>query len=145
MLGGAIPVKPCSAQYCDTCDCPGFVRRCSSAACDRKFAEQEKRKDLKKAIAAASAAVATQVPTLSWDFQPLSFDQYAAPGANNLEFLEKLAIQIAERAYCSPGAALRRLFRAISYSIWSDQALAVLARQPLTFVYPSPSKPSSIV
>jgi hypothetical protein len=109
-----------------------------------KFAEQEKRKDLKKAIAAASAAVATQVPTLS-DFQPLSFDQYAAPGANTLEFLEKLSIRIAEHAYCSPGAALRRLFRAISYSIWSDQALAVLARQPSAFVYPSPSKPSSIV
>jgi hypothetical protein len=46
------------------------------------FAEQEKRNDLKKAIATAAAAVATQVPTLSWDFQPLSFDQYAAPGAN---------------------------------------------------------------
>jgi hypothetical protein len=107
------------------------------------FAEQEKRNDLKKAIAAASAAAATQVPTLSWDFQPLSFDQYAAPGANTLEFLEKLSIRIAERAYCSPGAALRRLFRAISYSIWSDQALAVLARQPSsTFVYPSPSMPS---
>jgi hypothetical protein len=106
------------------------------------FAEQEKRNDLKKSIAAASAAAATQVPTLSWDFQPLSFDQYAAPGANTLEFLEKLSIRIAERAYCSPGAALRGLFRAFSYSIWSDQALAVLARQPSTFVYPSPSMPS---
>jgi hypothetical protein len=105
------------------------------------FAEQEKRNDPKKAVAAASAAVATQVPTLSWDFQPLSFDQYAAPGAN-IEFFEKLSIRIAERAYCSPGAALRRLFRAISYSIWSDQALAVLARQPSTFVSPSPSMPS---
>jgi hypothetical protein len=106
------------------------------------FAEQEKRNDLRKAIAAASAAAATQVPTLSWDFQPLSFDQYAAPGASTLEFLEKLSIRIAERAYCSPGASLRRLFRAISYSIWSDQALAILAQQPSTFVYPSPSLPS---
>jgi hypothetical protein len=31
------------------------------------------------------------------------------------------------REYCSPGAALRRLFRVISYSIWSDHALTVLA------------------
>jgi hypothetical protein len=46
------------------------------------------------------------------------------------------------RAFCTPGAALRRHFRAISYSVWSDQALAVLARQPSTFAYPPPSMPS---
>jgi hypothetical protein len=46
------------------------------------------------------------------------------------EFLDKLSIRIAVRAYCNPGAALRWLFRVISYSKWSDQALALLARQP---------------
>jgi hypothetical protein len=56
---------------------------------------------------------------LSWEFQPSSFDQYCAPGESTMEFLEKLSIRIAMRAYCSPGAALRRLFRVISYSIWS--------------------------
>jgi hypothetical protein len=44
------------------------------------FAKREKRNYLAKAIAAASAVAGTRVPTLSWEFQPLSFDQYAAPG-----------------------------------------------------------------
>jgi hypothetical protein len=105
------------------------------------FAEQEKRNDFSKAIADAATVAVTPVPTVSWEFQPLSFDQYGAPGESTLEFLEKLSIRIAMRSYCSPGAALRRLFRAIRYSIWSDQALAVLARQPSTIAYPSPSMP----
>jgi hypothetical protein len=58
------------------------------------------------------------------------------------EFLEKLSIRIAVRAYCSPGAALRRLIRAISYSLWSNQALAVMARQASTFANPWLSMPS---
>jgi hypothetical protein len=79
-----------------------------------RFAEHEKRKNFAKAIAAAAAAAGTPVPTLSWDFQPLSFDQYGAPGESTLEFLEKLSIRIPVRADCSPGAALRRRFRAVS-------------------------------
>jgi hypothetical protein len=74
------------------------------------FAEQETRNDHAKAIAAAATAAGTPVPTLSWDFQPLSFDQYGAPGESTLEFLENLSIRIAMRAYCSSGAALSRLF-----------------------------------
>jgi hypothetical protein len=38
------------------------------------FAEQEKRNDLAKTMAAAAAAAGTPVPSFSWDFQPLSFD-----------------------------------------------------------------------
>jgi hypothetical protein len=71
------------------------------------FAELEKLNDLAKAIAAAAAAAGTPVPTLSWEFQPLSFDQYGVPGESTLEFLENLSIRIAMRAYCSPRAALR--------------------------------------
>jgi hypothetical protein len=70
--------------------------------------------DLAKAIAAAAALAGTPLPTLSWEFQPLSFDQYCAPGESTLQFLEKLSIRIAMRAYCSPGAALRRLLRLIT-------------------------------
>jgi hypothetical protein len=44
------------------------------------FAEQEKRNHLAKAIAAAATAAGTLVPALSWDLQPLSFDQNGAPG-----------------------------------------------------------------
>jgi hypothetical protein len=44
------------------------------------FADQEKRNHLAKAIAAAATAAGTLVPTLSWDLQPLSFDQNGAPG-----------------------------------------------------------------
>jgi hypothetical protein len=51
---------------------------------------------------------------------------------------EKLAIRIAERAYCSPGAALYRLFRVVSDTIWSGFALAVLGRQPSSHAYASP-------
>jgi hypothetical protein len=62
--------------------------RCSRVAARRRhaaekpggsatFAEQEKRIDLAKAIAAAAAATGTPVPTLSWDFQPLSFDHWS--------------------------------------------------------------------
>jgi hypothetical protein len=80
------------------------------------FAEQEKRNDPAKAIAAAAAAAGTRAPTLSWEFQPLSFDQSGAPGESTVEFLEKLSIRIAMRVYCSPGAVLRRLFRVISYT-----------------------------
>jgi hypothetical protein len=107
-----------------------------------KFAEQKKRNDLAKAIAAAAAAAGTPVPTLLWEFQPLRFEQYDASGESTLEFLEKLSIRIARGMDCCPGAALRRLFRVVSYSIWSDQALAVLARQRSTFASPSPSMPS---
>jgi hypothetical protein len=82
------------------------------------FAGQEKHNDLAKAIAAAAAAAATPAPILSWDFQPLSSDKYGAPGESTLEFLGNLSIRIDVRAYCSPGAALRRLFRVISYSLW---------------------------
>jgi hypothetical protein len=57
------------------------------------FAEQEKRNDLAKAIAAAPAAAGTPVPNLSWDFQPLNFDQHGAPGESTLGFLEKLPIE----------------------------------------------------
>jgi hypothetical protein len=106
------------------------------------FSEQEKRNDLAKAIAAAAAAVGTPVPTVSWNSRPLRFDQYGAPGESTLENLEKLSIRIAAHAYCSPGGDLRRLFRVTSCSIWPDQALAVLARQPSTFANPSPSMPS---
>jgi hypothetical protein len=105
------------------------------------FAEQEKCNDLAKALAAAAAAAGTPVPTLLGDFQPFSFDQHGAPGESTLEILEKLYIHIAEPAYCSPGPPLRRLFRVISDSIWSDQVLAVQPRQPSTSAYPSPSMP----
>jgi hypothetical protein len=81
------------------------------------FTEQEKRNDLANAIAAAAAAAGTPVPTLSWEFQLLSIDQDVAPGEGTLEFLEKLSVRIAMRAYCSPGASLRRFFRVIGYSI----------------------------
>jgi hypothetical protein len=105
------------------------------------FAKREKRNNLAKAIAAASAVAGTRVPTLSWEFQPLSLDQYAAPGESTLEFLEKLSIRIAMRAYCSRGAAIRRLFRVISYSIWSKVLLYWHDnRQRLTIL--SPSVPS---
>jgi hypothetical protein len=80
------------------------------------FAAQAKRNDIAKSIATAAAAAGTPVPTLSSDFQSLSFDLYGASGEITLEFLEKLSIRIAMRAYCSPGAALRRLFRVFSYS-----------------------------
>jgi hypothetical protein len=96
------------------------------------FAEQERRNDLAKSIAAAAAAAGSQVPTISRELLPLSFDQCGVPGESTLEFLDKLSIRIAIRVHYSSGAALRRLPRAISYSIWSDQALAVLARQPTT-------------
>jgi hypothetical protein len=49
------------------------------------FAGQERCNDLAKAIAAAAAVTGTPVPTLSWDFQPLGFDQYAAPEARTFE------------------------------------------------------------
>jgi hypothetical protein len=74
-------------------------------------AEDGKHDDLVKASAAAAAAAGTPVPTSSWDLQPLSFDQYAAPGESALVFFEMLSGRMAERAYCSPGAAGRRLFR----------------------------------
>jgi hypothetical protein len=106
------------------------------------FSEQGKRNDLAKALAAATAAAGIPAPPLLWDVQPLSFDQYDAPRESTLDFLEKLSLRIAMRVYCSPGATLRRLFRVISYGIWSDQAVAVLARQPSTFANPSPSMPS---
>jgi hypothetical protein len=38
-----------------------------------KIAEQEKRNDLANAIAAAAAAAGTPIPSLSWEFQLLSF------------------------------------------------------------------------
>jgi hypothetical protein len=148
MLGGAIPWDPVPRNTA-----MDVTIRSSRVAARRRhaaekpggsatFAEQEKRNDLAKSIAAAAAAAGTPVPTLSCEFHPLSFDLYGAPGESTLEFLEKVSIRIAMRAYCSPGTALCRLFRVISYSIWSDQALAVLARQPSSFAYPSPSMPS---
>jgi hypothetical protein len=94
------------------------------------FAEQEKRNDLANAITAAAAAAGIPVPTLSWNFQLFSVDHLIAPRESTCEFLEKLSIRIAMRAYCSPSAALRLLLQVISYSTWSDQALAVVARQP---------------
>jgi hypothetical protein len=148
MSQGAIPFEPCTAHYRDGRHHPVFTRCCSSAACGREawrigyIAEQEKRNDLAKAIAAAAAVADIPVPTSSWDFQLFSFDQYGAPGESTLEFLENFFIRIAMRAYCGPSAAPRRRFRVISYSIWSYQAHTVLARQPSTFAYPSPSVPS---
>jgi hypothetical protein len=53
------------------------------------FAEQETRNELAKAIAAAAATAGDPVPTLSWDFRPLSLGQYAAPGASISEFPAK--------------------------------------------------------
>jgi hypothetical protein len=104
---------------------------------------EEKRNNLAKAIPAAAAAEGPPVPTLSWDFQPLSFGQYGAPGeVTSLKFLEKVCIRIADSVYCSPSDTLRRFFRVISYRIWSEQAHAVLVRLPSTFAYPLPSMPS---
>jgi hypothetical protein len=100
------------------------------------FSDHVKRNGLAKAIAASAAAAGTPVATLPWDFQPLSFDQYSASGERTLEFLKKLSIRIVECACSSPGAALRRVFRVISYNLWSEEARALLARQPSTFAYP---------
>jgi hypothetical protein len=99
------------------------------------FAEREKRNDLAKAFASSAAAAGTAVPTLSVQVPPLSFDQYGAPGESTLEFLEKLSIRMAMRAYCSPGAVLRRLILVISFRIRSVRTPAVLALQPSTFAY----------
>jgi hypothetical protein len=48
------------------------------------------------------------------------------------EFLWNFSVQIVERSCCSPGADCHQLLRTFSYSIWSAQDLAVLARQPTT-------------
>jgi hypothetical protein len=53
------------------------------------FSEQVKRHDLEKAMATADPAAVTPVPTLSRDTQPLSFDQYTAPGASTLASSER--------------------------------------------------------
>jgi hypothetical protein len=50
------------------------------------ISEQEMRNDLAKTIAAAAAAAGTPVASLPWDFQPLSLNQYGAPGESALEF-----------------------------------------------------------
>jgi hypothetical protein len=146
MLGGAIPSNPVPHNT----GMDVAIRSLRVAARRWRAAKKpggsatfaEKRNDLAKAIAVAAAAAGPPVPTLSWDFQRLSIDQYGTPGAITLDFLEKTSIRVAERAYRSPGAALCRLFRVISYIIWSDHALAVPARQPPTFAYQSPSMPS---
>jgi hypothetical protein len=120
MPGCAIRYEPCASHYRDGRHHPVFTRCCSLAACGGAawrigyIAEQERRNEATKAIAAAAAAANTPVPSLKWDFQPLSLDQYGAPRESTLEFLETLSIRTAVRAYCSPGAALHRLFRVTS-------------------------------
>jgi hypothetical protein len=70
----------------------GGMRRRSLA--DRLHLLRKKRNNLAKAIVAAAAAAGTTVSTLSWEFHPLSFDQFGAPGESTLEFLEKLISEL---------------------------------------------------
>jgi hypothetical protein len=57
-------------------------------------AEQEKRNDLAKVIADAAAVADTPAPTLSWDFLPLSLDQYDAPGGKYFGAPREIVYQI---------------------------------------------------
>jgi hypothetical protein len=119
MLGGTVPCEPCASQF------RMVVSIWSSRVAARRwhaaeepggsatFAEEEKRHDVARAIEAAAAA-STPLLSLSWDFQPLRFDQYGAPEESTLDFLVLSELPC---GYRSPGTALRRHFRAISYSI----------------------------
>jgi hypothetical protein len=71
---------------------------------------------LRRPSPVATAAAGTPFPSLSGEFQPLRFDEYGAHGESALEKVENFSIRIIIRAYCSPGAALHRLLRVISYS-----------------------------
>jgi hypothetical protein len=68
------------------------------------FAEQEKRKDLAKTTEAAAATAGTPVPTLSCDFQQLSFVQSSALAESTLEVLEKF---LSESPYARTAAQVR--------------------------------------
>jgi hypothetical protein len=99
------------------------------AGCTSDFVLHE----IRVAIASADATVAVwNGDSQPWSFRPWSYDQFAAPGASTLELLQMLSIRIAERACCNPGAALRQLFRGVSYSFCSNQARAVRTRQAST-------------
>jgi hypothetical protein len=119
MLGGTIPCEPCASQFrmvVSICFSRVAARRWHAAeepGGSATLAEEEKRHDLARAIEAAAAA-STPLLSLSWDFQPLRFDQYGAPGERTLDLLVLSELPC---RYRSPGTALRRLFRAICYRI----------------------------
>jgi hypothetical protein len=98
MLRGTIPFEPRAPQYCDGRHHSFVTRRYFWRPCGREFwkaatfAQQEKWKDLENTIG-CSRCGGPLVPTLSWDFQPLRVDQYAAPEASTNEFLEMLSVR----------------------------------------------------
>jgi hypothetical protein len=71
---------------------------------------------------------------MSGNERSLSFDVFdGAPGVSTSSFTRS-CLRFAERASCSHGAALRQLFRAISYST----SFCAPTRQSLTFVFQQP-------
>jgi hypothetical protein len=78
MLGGAIPSDPVPRNTAMVTIRSSRVAARRRHAAEKPggsatFAEQEKRNDLAKSIAAAAAAAGTPVPTFLWEFHPLSF------------------------------------------------------------------------